>query len=234
MTGGEARSLSRVLRALVLMILLAAGGAAAQEGVIRRIVVEGNQRIEPETVQVYMTLQPGDPFDPQRIDESLKALFATGLFADVTIRREGDSLVVSVVENPIINQVAFEGNVKVDDETLSKEIELRPRSVYTRARVQSAVQRIVELYRRGGRFAARVEPKVIQLPQNRVDLVFEITEGPVTKIERVNFIGNEEFSDAQLRRAIATKEARWWRFLGSNDTYDPDRLTYDQIGRAHV
>lgn len=225
MGGGKARGLAC---ALMLTILLAAGAAVAQQDVIRRIIVEGNQRVEPETVQAYMTLHPGDPFDPQRIDESLKTLFATSLFADVTIRREGDSLVISVVENPIINQVAFEGNVKVDDETLAKEIELRPRSVYTRARVQNAVQRIVDVYRRGGRFAARVEPKVIQLPQNRVDLVFEITEGPVTKVERINFIGNDAFSDADLRRAIATKESRWWRFLGANDTYDPDRLTYDR------
>ncbi len=197
-------------------------------GLIAEIQVEGYQRIEPETVRSYMTVRVGDRFEPGRIDKSLKDLFATGLFADVKIRRQGDLLIVSVVENPIINRLAFEGNRRINDEVLEAEVQLRPRIVYTRARVQNDVQRLIEVYRRGGRFAATVEPKVIQLPQNRVDLVFEINEGAVTEIRKIRFIGNAAFTDGRLRRAIATKESRWYRFLTSDDTYDPDRLTLDR------
>ncbi|MCG8692230.1 MAG: outer membrane protein assembly factor BamA [Minwuiales bacterium] len=205
-------------------------GPAGAQGIasIAEILVEGNQRIEADTVRSYMTVRSGDPFDAAEVDKSLKALFATGLFADVTIRRQGTSLVVSVVENPIINRLAFEGNRKISDETLDSEVQLRPRVVYTRARVQSDVQRIIEIYRRSGRFAATVEPKVIQLPQNRVDLVFEINEGEVTEIRKIRFIGNRAFSDSRLRRETSTKEAVWYRFLTVDDTYDPDRLTLDR------
>jgi outer membrane protein insertion porin family len=197
-------------------------------GVVRRIVVEGNQRIEPSTVESYLALRPGDPFDPQKLDESLKSLFATGLFDDVQLDRQGDVLVVKVVENPIINRIAFEGNKRLDNKMLEAEIQLRPRVVYTRARVQNAVSRILELYRRNGRFAARVEPKIIELDQNRVDLVFEINEGPVTGVGGIAFIGNEAFSDSTLRGVIQTRESAWYRFFTSDDTYDPDRLSFDQ------
>ena len=202
--------------------------AAAQQAVIQQIRVEGNQRIEAATVVSYMTIKPGDPVDAAEIDRSLKTLFVTGLFADVTLRQEADVLVVSVVENPIINRVAFEGNRKLDTDDFEEEVQLKPRVVYTRSKVQTDVQRIIELYRRSGRFAATVEPKVIQLPQNRVDLVFEINEGPVTGVRRINFLGNKKFSSGRLRQEIATKETRFWRFLTSNDNYDPDRLTFDR------
>lgn len=195
---------------------------------ISQINVTGNQRIEADTVRSYMTIRPGDEYDPVVVDKSLKNLFATGLFADVTIRRQGSTLVVSVVENPIINRVAFEGNSAIDDQALTDEVQLKARIVYTRARVQSDVQRIVELYRRSGRFAATVEPKVIQLPQNRVDLVFEINEGPVTGIRKIYFIGNRRFSDDRLRGEIATQETRWWNILASRDNYDPDRMIFDR------
>lgn len=197
-------------------------------GTVARILIEGNQRIEPETVQSYMPVRPGDAFDPAILDRTLKTLFATGLFADVTMRRSGDDLIVSVVENPIINRVAFEGNKKLETDKLEKEIQLKPRIVFTKAKVQADVQRIIDLYRRSGRFAATVNPKVVQLPQNRVDLIFEINEGSVTGISRINFIGNEHFGDGKLREVILTEESRWWRFLSSNDNYDPDRVTYDK------
>jgi outer membrane protein insertion porin family len=197
-------------------------------GVIQEIRVEGNQRIEAATIRSYMVVAPGEPFDPVKLDQSLKNLFATGLFDDVTIRREGDDVVVSLVENPIINRIAFEGNLRLDDEVLTSEVQLRPRVVYTRSRVQNAVSRILELYRRNGRYGATVEPKVIHLPQNRVDLVFEINEGPLTEIERIVFIGNQAFDDGDLRGVIQTKESAWYRFFTSDDTYDPDRLAFDQ------
>lgn len=195
---------------------------------LQQIRVEGSQRIEPDTVRSYMSLRPGDIITKEKLDESLKALFATGLFSDVTVRQDGRDVVVHVVENPIINRIAFEGNKRIKDSALRDEVKLRPRVVFTRSRVQADVQRIMDIYRRSGRFSASVVPKVIRLPQNRVDLVFEITEGDLTEIRNISFVGNKHFSDSELRDVIQTKESAWWRFLSSNDTYDPDRLTFDR------
>lgn len=196
--------------------------------VIKAVRVEGVERIDPTTVTSYLKLKEGDRFDSALMDDSVKSIFKTGLFADVVVQREGDDLVVRVVENPIINQIAFEGNDKIKAEDLEKEIELRERVVYTRTRVQNDVARILELYRRDGRFAATVEPKIITLDQNRVNLVFEIDEGPVTQVTQISFVGNEQVSDATLRGVLTTKETRWWRFLSNSDSYDPDRLDYDK------
>ncbi|MFO1113628.1 MAG: outer membrane protein assembly factor BamA [Rhodospirillales bacterium] len=201
---------------------------AQQRQVVRQVVIEGVQRIEPATVRSYLLVQEGDEADPERIDRSLKSLYGTGLFSDVSIQEDGSTLIVRVVENPIVNRVAFEGNRHIKDETLESEATLKPRVIFTRTKVQSDVQRILTLYRQSGRFAATVEPKVIQLPQNRVDVVFEINEGPVTSVEKIRFIGNEAFGDATLREVIRTKQSRWWRFLSSDDTYDPDRLALDR------
>jgi outer membrane protein insertion porin family len=195
---------------------------------IQEIRIEGSQRIEPDTVRSYMAINPGDPFDAKAIDRALKNLFATGLFADVNFRREGGTLIVAVTENPIINRIAFEGNDRLDDDQLQTEIQLRPRVVYTQQRVQSDVKRLLDLYRRNGRFAATVDPKVIKLDQNRVDLVFEISEGDTTDIERIDFVGNKIFDDDDLRDVIITKESAFYRFLTNNDSYDPDRLTVDK------
>ncbi len=195
---------------------------------IRQIRVEGNQRLEAGTVQSYLLLGPGDVFDPARVDLSIKTLFATGLFADVTISQDDATLVVAVVENPIINRVIFENNRALKEDKLRDEVEAQPRAIFTRARVQADVQRIVSLYRQAGRFAATVSPKVAEQPQNRVDLIFEISEGPVTAVRRINFVGNLVYTDAELRRVVATKESRWFKFLTSNDNYDPDRLEFDR------
>ena len=213
--------------AVISLVSWAATPATAQTSV-EEVLVEGNERIEVETVRSYLSIVPGDPFNARDINDSLKRLFATGLFADVTIRMEGRALIIRVVENPIINRVAFEGNKRIDDDALEAETQLRPRVVYTRTRVQSDVQRVVEIYRRSGRFAVQIEPKVIQLSQNRVDLVFEIDEGPLTGVRRISFVGNNRFSDGDLRDEIQTRETAWWRILTSDDTYDPDRLTFDR------
>ncbi len=218
-----------LLGSLLVLLGLAGGTAAAQSGgIVREIVVEGAERIEPDTVRSYLLVQEGDPFDARRIDRSLKSLFATGLFADVNLKRRGDTLIVTVIENPIINRIAFEGNRRIEDEELEAEVTLRPRIIYTRTKVQNDVERLLTLYRRSGRFAATVEPKIIRLEQNRVDLVFEISEGDVTAIQKIRFIGNREFSDSRLREVIRTKETRWYRFFSTDDTYDPDRLTLDR------
>lgn len=231
----SAKRHSAIAGAIFALVLLAAGVMAAgparaqsSGSIISEIRVEGIERIEPETVRSYLPLRAGQVFDPQQVDASLKALFATGLFADVAIRRDGDVVVVRVVENPIINRVAFEGNDVITVETLTKEVQLRSRVVYTRTRVQADVKRIQDLYRRQGRFAVSVEPKVIQRSQNRVDLIFEIREGAPTKIRKITFIGNRVYSDSRLRAAISSAETRWYSFLTADDIYDPDRMAFDQ------
>ena len=219
--------------ALVFLAFLAPVTAALAQNMfggdpIADIKIEGTQRIEADTVRSYMQLNPGDPFAPDRIDKALKNLFATGLFADVAFRREGNTLIVKVVENPIINTIAFEGNDYLESKDLFAEIQEKPRTVLTQSRVQADVQRILNLYRRSGRFGATVDPKIIKLDQNRVNLVFEIKEGSRTDVRKISFVGNKSFSDSELRGVILTTETAWYRFLVTTDTYDPDRLQVDR------
>jgi outer membrane protein insertion porin family len=202
--------------------------AQAQGGGIRTIRVEGNRRVEPETVRTYLRFNVGDAYDPAKVDQSIKSLFSTGLFSDVRIDREGAGVVVTVVENPVVNQVAFEGNREVDKNTLTAEVQLKPRSVFTRAKAQADVQRILDIYRRQGRFAASVDPKVIELDNNRVNVVYEIVEGGATKVQAINFIGNKAFSDSQLRDVITTSQSGLFDFIKGTNIYDPDRLALDR------
>ncbi len=231
------------LRGLLTLLLLLAGapvtallGVSAGDGqawaqsgpVIRSIKVEGNRRVEPETVRSYLQFSPGSKYSPSKVNESLKALFATGLFSDVRIGRQGGTVIVKVVENPIVYQVAFEGNAEIDDDTLKSEVLLKSRAVFTRARVQADVQRILDVYRRSGRFAVTVEPKIINQENNRVDLIYEINEGPKTTVRSISFVGNDEFSDSQLREIITTTETGFFSFLSPTNVYDPDRLNLDR------
>ncbi|MDD4616241.1 MAG: outer membrane protein assembly factor BamA [Alphaproteobacteria bacterium] len=192
------------------------------------IRVEGIQRLEPETVFSYLSVAKGEEATPEKLDAALKSLYATGLFSDVALEMDGRTLVVKVEENPVINRIAFEGNEAVSKEDLEKEVQVKTRMVYTLPRVERDVQRILDLYRRSGRFAATVEPKIVKLEQNRVDLVFEIVEGSRTGVRNIAFVGNEHFSDGSLREAISTRETAWWRVFSSSDYYDPDRLNYDK------
>ncbi len=208
--------------------ILSAPAAVAQTSAVRNIGVEGNRRVEPETVRSYLQFAVGDAYDAGKVDASIKALFATGLFSDVRIERVGADVIVTVVENPVINQIAFEGNSEIDTETLRNEVQLKPRAVFTRARVQSDVQRILDVYRRQGRYAATVDPKIIELEQDRVNLVFEIAEGNATKVKGVHFVGNHAFSDSQLRDVVSTTEKGWFDFLKGTAVYDPDRMNLDR------
>ena len=204
---------------------------AGPQRTIQHVTVTGTQRVEISTVLTYIQIREGDPYDPAQIDQALKTLQGTGLFTSAT-RMSFDpvtsTLNISVVENPVINQVVFEGNSKVSDKDLTKEVEIKPRAIFTRAKVQADVQRIIEIYRRSGKFAARVDPQIIQRPQNRVDLIFSINEGETTGIARINFVGNKVFDSNTLKANIATEESAWWKFLASNDNYDPDRLAFDR------
>ena len=192
------------------------------------IGVEGNRRIEADTIRSYFKPGPGGRLDSARIDDGLKALIETGLFQDVKINQAGGRLVVVVVENPVIGRVAFEGNKKVKDEQLQAEVQSKARGTLSRAMVQSDTARITEIYRRNGRYDVRVEPKIIEQPNNRVDLVFEVTEGAKTGVKSIDFVGNQAYSGYRLRDVIKTRETNFLSFLGSADTYDPDRIEADR------
>jgi outer membrane protein insertion porin family len=220
--------LAAVMTVTVIAATIQSTEVFAQGGGIRDIRVVGNRRIEPETVRSYLTFTAGQRYDSYKADESLRALFGTGLFQDVRINLEGSVVVVSVVENPIINRVAFEGNTEVKSDTLNQEVQLKPRAIYTRARVQADVQRVLDVYRRQGYYATQVDAQIIELDNNRIDLVFEIREGPETKVVGINFIGNQAFADSELRGIITTTESSILDFLKPTSVYDPDRFNLDR------
>jgi outer membrane protein insertion porin family len=199
-----------------------------QATVIRSIAVTGNQRLEPETVVSYVKLRVGEAYDRERLDEALRDLYSTDLFADVAIRDNQGSLTIEVRESPVVNRIVLEGNKRLKDDKITPEIRLAPRQIFSRAKARADVARIIELYRRQGRFAATVEPKIVQLEQNRVDVVYEIAEGPKSRIRQINILGNEAFGDGELRGEMVTKRTGMLSFLGSGDVYDPDRLAFDQ------
>ena len=199
-----------------------------QGGTIKSLNVTGAQRIERDTVLSYTKLRAGEAYSQETLDAALKDLFATELFADVKIRDEGGNLTLEVVENPVINRIVLEGNKRLKEDKIMPEIKMAPRQIYTRSKVRADVARIIELYRRQGRFAAVVDPKLVKLDQNRVDIVYEISEGPKSKVRQINIIGNDHFGDGRLRGEMATKQSRFFRLFSSGTTYDPDRLAYDQ------
>lgn len=201
---------------------------AARSNVIRTITVVGAERLEPTTILSYIRLRVGQEYTSAAADEALKDLGATELFANFSIRNDAGNVVITVTENPVINRIVLEGNERLKADKILPEIKLSPRQIFTRSKVRADVARIIELYKRQGRFAAQVEPKMVQLPQNRVDIVFEITEGPKSKVRQINILGNEKFSDGELRGEMVTKQARLTSFFSSNTSYDPDRLAFDQ------
>jgi outer membrane protein insertion porin family len=196
--------------------------------VINRILVRGNQRIDQTTILSYLPIQPGDAVDASVLDVAVRTLTRTQLFADVQLGVQNGDLIVEIVENPIINQVVFEGNGAISEDKLTEEVTLKPRGIYTRARIQEDVGKIVELYRLSGRISATVTPKIVQLDQNRVDVVFEIDEGPETGVRAITFLGNSAFSDSDLREVMVTEQSAWYKLFTTNDNYDPNRLDYDR------
>ncbi|MGB7939215.1 MAG: POTRA domain-containing protein, partial [Pseudolabrys sp.] len=208
------------------MTLASTGAAVAQTA--SSIVVEGSRRVEPDTIRSYFKPGPGGRIGPEQEDEGLKSLVATGLFSDVRISHTGGRIVVTVVENPVINRVAFEGNKKAKDEQLTAEVQSKPRGTLSRPTVQADVQRIIEIYHRTGRFDISVTPKIIELPNNRVDLVFEIKEGEKTGVKDLRFVGANAFSYGRLKEVVKTSESNWLSFLQTTDIYDPDRVEADR------
>ena len=201
---------------------------APQRDVIRSITVNGSQRLEADTVRSYIKLRIGDVYTQQAADQALKDLYDTDLFSDVAVRNTNGAVVIDVTENPVVNRIILEGNKRIKDDKILPEIKLSPRQIFTRTKARADVARIIELYKRQGRFAATVEPKIVQQAQNRVDVVFEVSEGPKSKVRQINIIGNQVFSDSKLRTEMVTKQSRFFRFFSSADTYDPDKLAFDQ------
>jgi len=218
--------LGGVLVGLSSASLVTADSAVAQTA--SSIVVEGNRRVESDTIRSYFRVGPGERLDALKVDEGVKALFATGLFADVRPTWSGSRVIITVVENSVISRIQFEGNKRVKDEQLLAEIQSKPRGSLSRPTVQADVQRIVEIYRRNGRYDVRVEPKIIDRANNRVDLVFEVNEGGKTTVKEIDFVGNRYYSGYRLRDVIKTGSTNILSFLKNNDLYDPDRIESDR------
>jgi outer membrane protein insertion porin family len=230
------RAVLAILAASFLSIFPGPGIPVAEAQTSSSIIVEGNRRIETETIRSYVHLGPGGQLDPAKADAALKALYETGLFRDVSIKRSGGRIIIVVAENPVIDKVAFEGNNAIKEQQLTDEIQSKSQRPFSRATVQSDVQRIVELYRHAGRYDVRVDPQTIERSDNRLDLVFRITEGDKTSVKKIVFVGNHAFGDRQLKDAIKTKEWNFMSWFTNTDIYDPDRLEVDreQIRRFYL
>ncbi|HEU4985506.1 MAG TPA: outer membrane protein assembly factor BamA [Rhizobiaceae bacterium] len=200
----------------------------AEAATVSRIEVQGNQRVDAETIRNYVGIRPGESFDNGDVNEAIKRLFATGLFSDVRISQSGSTLVVVVDEYAIVNQVLFQGNKKIKDANLSQAVQLKPRGSFSNAMMESDAEAVREAYRRIGRDDATVTPQVQQLGDNRVNVIFNIQEGGRTKIADINFVGNNAYSDRRLRDVISTKQSNILSFLIRNDVYAEDRLRADE------
>lgn len=203
--------------------------APVEEGQpIQTIVVKGAERLEPQTVLSYIKMRVGQNYTKVSADAALKDLYGTELFKDAQVAFDNGVVTITVQENPVVNRIILEGNKRIKDDKILPEIKVAPRQIFTRSKIRADVARIIELYKRQGRYAATVEPKMVSLDQNRVDIVFEITEGDKSKVRQINIIGNEHFSAGELRGQMVTKQARFTRLFSSGTSYDPDRMAFDQ------
>ncbi len=203
--------------------------ALAADYRVNAIEVEGLQRVERETVISYLDIAPQSQVSQSELDQAFKNLYATGLFSDVKITPAANGVLkVSVMENPIIGERAFDGNKKLDDKILEGEVQSAPNTLYSKNKIQQDVKRILNLYKRAGRYDVKVEPKIIDRDQNRVDLIFEIDEGTEAEISRINFLGNTHYSASDLKDVLMSKESRWYRIFSSADKYDAERMNYDK------
>lgn len=210
------------------LLALAVCSNAMAQGVISNININGLQRVEKETALSYAGISTNKPVSTEELNEALKRLYDTGLFRDISFDTKGNTLVINVKENPVIGVMAFDGNDKIDDKILESEVQSAPRSVFSKAKVQQDVQRILDVYKRAGRYGVSVEPKIIKKSENRVDLIFEIEEGPEAKIDTINFIGNKHYTGKDLQSEIMSKESRWYRLFSSAENFDREKMNYDQ------
>ena len=213
----------------VMATSLLAFEAMASDMLVKKIEVNGLQRVEKATVLSYLNIKQNSTVSQDKLDSSFKRLYDTGLFSDVNFdTSKNDTLVINVKENPVIGKRAFDGNDKIDDKILESEVQLGPRSIYDKAKVQQDVQRILDVYRKTGRYTVSVEPKIIKRDDSRVDLIYEIDEGSAAKIDKINFLGNTHYSNSDLQDEIMSKESRWYRIFTSSETYDAEKMNYDK------
>ncbi|MBQ2885279.1 MAG: outer membrane protein assembly factor BamA [Alphaproteobacteria bacterium] len=210
------------------LLALAMYSEAFAQTSINNINISGLKRVERETALSYANIDMNKSVTTEDLNAALKRLYNTGLFSDISFDTKGNTLNINVVENPIINIRAFDGNDKIDDKILESEVQSAPRSVFSKAKIQQDVQRILDVYKRAGRYGVSVEPKIIKRPENRVDLVFEIEEGPEAKIDTINFIGNKHYTGKDLQNEIMSKESRWYRLFSSAESFDKEKMNYDQ------
>lgn len=218
-----------IIKLAILTVTIFYYNISLADSVIRKITIEGNHRIERSTIESYLKLKPGESYNSLKEDEAIKRLYATSLFRNIKMDMSSDgNLIVSVTETPFISSVVFRGNSKIKANMLSKEIYTMAGESLSQAKIELDVKKISEIYKRSGRFATIVTPKIEDLENNRVKVIFDIAEGPKTGIKYIYFSGNENYSDSELKSIVLTKESRWFRFLDSNDTYEPDRIEYDK------
>ncbi len=210
------------------LLTLAICSNAMAQSVIKNININGLQRVERETALSYAGIDTNKQVSSDDLNQALKRLYDTGLFSDINFNTQGNTLIINVVENPVIGIMAFDGNDKIDDKILESEVQSAPRSVFSKTKVQQDVQRILEVYKRAGRYGVSVEPKIIKKSENRVDLIFEIEEGPEAKIDTINFIGNKHYTGDDLQNEIMSKESRWYRLFSSAENFDREKMNYDQ------
>ncbi|MBP3340717.1 MAG: hypothetical protein J6L47_03580, partial [Alphaproteobacteria bacterium] len=201
--------------------------ASADAATVTRVDVSGNQRMDAESIRILSDVKVGDNVGDARTNEIAKRLQESGYFSKINVRMSGNVLKIDVSESPIINMVTVEGNDDVSTDDLKKEIKTKERASYDAATIGADVQRMLTVYQRKGFFGTKIEPQKIELPDNRVNVVYEITEGHPTWITDIKFDGNKKFSDRTLRGEILSREHAWWRFMTQFDTFDEDRIQYD-------
>lgn len=221
--------MKKILFGTVAAFCIFCTGVKAADFYVQKISVDGLQRVEKETVLAYLGMKTNEKVSSDKLDSAFKNLYATGLFSDIKMNTQNDgTLKITVVESPLIGERAFDGNKKLDDKILETEVQSGPNTIYSRAKVQQDVQRILEVYKRAGRYAVEVEPKIIERDENRIDLIFEIDEGPEAKIDKINFFGNKHYSSPDLQEVLMSKESRWYRIFSSAETYDAEKMNYDK------
>ena len=219
-TGFQMQSIRASMKRFVAgVVLLASATLMSSVAYAQNIEVRGSQRVDAETIRNYFSGS-----DPAKVNQAVKELYATGLFSSVRTENAGGRIIVYVSENQLINRVFFEGNSKLKSEVITSEIQSRSRGAYNPSTVEADVERILDLYRRGGRSDASVKSRIVELPNGRVDVVFTIDEGGKTGIRNIKFVGNTAFSDGRLRGLMQTTEMNWLSFFKSSDVYDPDKI----------
>ncbi len=208
--------------------IFAGVSALAESLTIRDIEVIGNKRVERSSIEAFLGIQRGQTIEREELDKAFRRTFDTGLFEDIRLEVENGVLKAYIKENPTIAQVDIDGNDKLDDDKITSELKLEPRSVYKEADVQADVKRIMTLYQRSGRYNVKVEPKVENLENNRVKVTYVVDEGQKATIKQISFVNNSAFDEPELESTISTKESKWWRFFSGSDNYDPDRLEFDK------